>query len=64
MKIRRGDTVIVVAGKDKGARGKVLSALPGHTTQDYFHPHGSLGGAILCPYRTLYRELGRYICQL
>jgi large subunit ribosomal protein L24 len=28
MKIRRGDTVIIVAGKDKGARGKVLSALP------------------------------------
>ncbi len=28
MKIRRGDTVIVVAGKDKGARGKVLTALP------------------------------------
>ena len=28
MKIRRGDTVVVVAGKDKGARGKVLSALP------------------------------------
>ena len=28
MKIRRGDTVVVVAGKDKGARGKVLTALP------------------------------------
>jgi large subunit ribosomal protein L24 len=28
VKIRRGDTVVVVAGKDKGARGKVLSALP------------------------------------
>ena len=28
MKIRRGDTVEVVAGKDKGARGKVLAALP------------------------------------
>jgi large subunit ribosomal protein L24 len=28
VKIRRGDTVQVVAGKDKGARGKVLAALP------------------------------------
>jgi large subunit ribosomal protein L24 len=28
VKIRRGDTVEVVAGKDKGARGKVLAALP------------------------------------
>jgi large subunit ribosomal protein L24 len=28
VKIRRGDTVEVIAGKDKGARGKVLSALP------------------------------------
>jgi large subunit ribosomal protein L24 len=28
VKVRRGDTVVVVAGKDKGARGKVLAALP------------------------------------
>jgi large subunit ribosomal protein L24 len=28
VKIRRGDTVEVVAGKDKGARGKVLAAMP------------------------------------
>jgi large subunit ribosomal protein L24 len=28
VKIRRGDTVEVIAGKDKGARGKVLTALP------------------------------------
>ena len=28
MKIRRGDTVEVIAGKDKGARGKVLAAFP------------------------------------
>ena len=28
MKIRQGDTVEVIAGKDKGARGKVLAALP------------------------------------
>jgi large subunit ribosomal protein L24 len=28
VKIRRGDTVEVVAGRDKGARGKVLVALP------------------------------------
>jgi large subunit ribosomal protein L24 len=28
VKIRRGDTVKVVAGKDKGATGKVLAALP------------------------------------
>ena len=28
MKVKKGDTVIVVAGKDKGARGKVLAAYP------------------------------------
>jgi large subunit ribosomal protein L24 len=28
VKIRKGDTVEVIAGKDKGARGKVLAALP------------------------------------
>ena len=28
MKVHKGDTVLVIAGKDKGARGKVLAALP------------------------------------
>ena len=28
MKIHKGDTVIVIAGKDKGAKGKVLQAYP------------------------------------
>ncbi|MGH3546512.1 MAG: 50S ribosomal protein L24 [Mycobacteriales bacterium] len=28
MKIKKGDTVEIVAGKDKGARGKVLVAIP------------------------------------
>lgn len=28
MKIRRGDTVLVISGKDKGAKGKVLEAFP------------------------------------
>ena len=28
MKIKKGDTVVVIAGKDKGAKGKVISALP------------------------------------
>ena len=28
MKIHKGDTVLVVAGKDKGAKGKVLEAYP------------------------------------
>ena len=28
MKIKKGDTVIVIAGKDKGAKGKVLVAFP------------------------------------
>jgi large subunit ribosomal protein L24 len=28
VKVRKGDTVEVIAGKDKGARGKVLSAYP------------------------------------
>ena len=28
MKVHKGDTVIVVSGKDKGAKGKVLVAYP------------------------------------
>jgi large subunit ribosomal protein L24 len=28
MKVKKGDTVVVVAGKDKGARGKVITAFP------------------------------------
>lgn len=28
MKIRKGDTVQVIAGKDKGAKGKVIQAYP------------------------------------
>ncbi|MCG5431853.1 50S ribosomal protein L24 [Mycobacterium sp. MYCO198283] len=28
MKVHKGDTVLVVAGKDKGAKGKVLKAFP------------------------------------
>ncbi|GAA0717674.1 50S ribosomal protein L24 [Dactylosporangium roseum] len=28
MKVKKGDTVLVIAGKDKGQRGKVLTALP------------------------------------
>ncbi len=28
MKIKKGDTVIVIAGKDKGAKGKVIAAYP------------------------------------
>jgi large subunit ribosomal protein L24 len=28
VKIKKGDTVVVLAGKDKGARGKVIAALP------------------------------------
>ena len=27
MKIKKGDTVVVVAGKDKGAKGKVIKAM-------------------------------------
>ena len=29
MKIRKGDTVVIIAGKDRGKRGKVRRALPG-----------------------------------
>ena len=29
MHIRRGDTVIVLSGKDRGLRGKVVRSLPG-----------------------------------
>jgi large subunit ribosomal protein L24 len=28
MKIKKGDTVLVIAGKDKGAKGKVIKAYP------------------------------------
>ncbi|TDB72981.1 50S ribosomal protein L24 [Micromonospora sp. KC723] len=28
MKVKKGDTVIVIAGKDKGAKGKVIAAYP------------------------------------
>ena len=28
MKVRKGDTVLVIAGRDKGMRGKVITALP------------------------------------
>ncbi|WP_067695787.1 50S ribosomal protein L24 [Nocardia jejuensis] len=28
MKVHKGDTVIVVSGKDKGAKGKVIQAFP------------------------------------
>ena len=28
MKVHRGDTVLVISGKDKGAKGKVLEAYP------------------------------------
>jgi large subunit ribosomal protein L24 len=28
MKVKKGDMVLIIAGKDKGARGRVLSALP------------------------------------
>lgn len=28
MKVHKGDTVLVVSGKDKGAKGKVLAAYP------------------------------------
>ncbi|MDQ1319582.1 MAG: large subunit ribosomal protein [Actinomycetota bacterium] len=28
MKVHKGDTVLVIAGKDKGAKGKVLRAFP------------------------------------
>jgi large subunit ribosomal protein L24 len=29
IRIRRGDTVVVLAGKDRGSKGKVLRVLPG-----------------------------------
>src|SRR3954451_20076301 len=28
MKVKKGDTVVVIAGKDKGAKGRVLKAYP------------------------------------
>ena len=31
MKVHKGDTVLVISGKDKGAKGKVLVAYPTRT---------------------------------
>ncbi|RQX19404.1 50S ribosomal protein L24 [Micromonospora ureilytica] len=28
MKVKKGDTVVIIAGKDKGAKGKVIAAYP------------------------------------
>ena len=28
VKVKKGDTVLVIAGKDKGAKGKVIAAYP------------------------------------
>jgi large subunit ribosomal protein L24 len=28
VKVKKGDTVVVIAGKDKGAKGKVIAAFP------------------------------------
>ena len=28
MKVKKGDTVVVLAGKDKGAKGRVIAAYP------------------------------------
>ncbi len=28
MKVKKGDTVLIIAGKDKGAKGKVIQAYP------------------------------------
>ncbi|MGH3980581.1 MAG: 50S ribosomal protein L24 [Pseudonocardiaceae bacterium] len=28
MKVRKGDTVVIIAGKDKGAKGRVIHAYP------------------------------------
>ncbi|HYN93980.1 MAG TPA: 50S ribosomal protein L24 [Pilimelia sp.] len=28
MKVKKGDTVVVIAGRDKGAKGKVIAAFP------------------------------------
>jgi len=28
VKVKKGDTVVVLSGKDKGARGKVIAAMP------------------------------------
>jgi len=28
MRVKKGDTVVVIAGRDKGARGKVITAFP------------------------------------
>jgi len=60
MKIHKGDTVLVIAGKDKGAKGKVLQAFPAcnrvlvegvnrikkHTAQSQTERGASSGGIV------------------
>ena len=33
MKVHKGDTVLVISGKDKGAKGKVIQAYPDARTR-------------------------------
>ena len=33
MKLKKGDTVVVIAGKDKGKEGEVVQRLPRPTTR-------------------------------
>ena len=40
MKVHKGDTVIVISGKDKGAKGKVLVAYPDRDTEPEAERHG------------------------
>ena len=35
MRIKKGDTVVVISGADKGVKGRVLVAFPKKTTHHY-----------------------------
>jgi large subunit ribosomal protein L24 len=48
MKVHKGDTVLVISGKDKGAKGKVLQAFP---TREKVLVHDSDGNPTRIGYR-------------
>ena len=67
MNIRKGDTVQVISGNDKGKRGKVLSADPaaGRCTLAILLPHAQPRAACerRAPGKVIFRPLGRIVVK-
>ena len=60
-KIKKNDQVLVLAGKDRGARGRVMRVLssPGKAVVEHVNPEGNLNYSVL-----LYQEDGQYVARL